>query len=264
MVTEITRGMAVAPAWPVTPRPEIVLPPGFALRIDYDPASSPASLLITAYLDDAPVGQAHLDPRAVGQRLRLDVTSSNGPATSGAVAREPKLRLTPQGAMTAIEMEAVRAPAPRRELMPAPPASSAPDDVARADAAPAGAAPADATPGDIAPLNDGATAELRRIAREGYIDSWWEDERASHPTNALVWLENGTGLVLPAVAIRPRPATLTARVAALLRGLRAGASDMASDLLASPPRFRRFDPAGWASWRASWRAAHEPSGAGDV
>jgi hypothetical protein len=29
-------------------RPEIVLPPGFALRIDYDPESSPASLLITA------------------------------------------------------------------------------------------------------------------------------------------------------------------------------------------------------------------------
>jgi hypothetical protein len=253
----------------VTPRPEIVLPPGFALRIDYDPASSPASLLITAYLDDAPVGQAHLDPRAVGQRLRLEVANPDGPATSGSVAREPKLRLTPQGAMTAIEMEAVRAPAPQRELMPAPPPSSAPADVARADAAPADAAPADAAaadaaPGDIAPLNDAATAELRRIAGEGYTDSWWEDERASHPTNALVWLENGTGVVLPAVAIRPRPATLTARVAALLRELRAGASDVASDLLASPPRFRLFDPAGWAGWRASWRAAHEPSGTGDV
>jgi hypothetical protein len=248
----------------VTPRPEIVLPPGFALRIDYDPASSPASLLITAYLDDTPVGQAHLDPRVVGQRLRLDVAIPIGSATSGAAAREPKLRLTPQGAMTAIEMEAVRAPAPQRELMPAPPASSAPADVARADVAPADAAPADAAPGDIAPLNDGATAELRRIAGEAHTDSWWEDERASHPTNALVWLENGTGLVLPAVAIRPRPATLTARVAALLRELHAGASDVANDLLASPPRFRLFDPAGWAGWRASWRAAHEPSGTGDV
>ena len=30
---------------PVNPRPEIVLPPGFALRIDYDPESVPASLL---------------------------------------------------------------------------------------------------------------------------------------------------------------------------------------------------------------------------
>jgi hypothetical protein len=253
----------------VTPRPEIVLPPGFALRIDYDPASSPASLLITAYLDDTPVGQAHLDPRVVGQRLRLDVAVPIGSATSGAAAREPKLRLTPQGAMTAIEMEAVRAPAPQRELMPAPPASSAPAAVARADlapadVAPADAAPADAAPGDIAPLNDGATAELRLIADEARTDSWWEDERASHPTNALVWLENGTGVVLPAVAVRPRPATLTARVAALLHGLRAGASDVANDLLASPPRFRLSDPAGWASWRASWRAAHEPSGTGDV
>ena len=36
----------------MSPRPEIVLPPGFALRIDYDPESSPASLLITAYRDD--------------------------------------------------------------------------------------------------------------------------------------------------------------------------------------------------------------------
>ena len=72
--------MAVAPRCIVNPRPEIVLPPGFALRIDYDPESSPASLLITAYHDDAPVGQAHLDPRDVGRRLRLDVEATDDAA----------------------------------------------------------------------------------------------------------------------------------------------------------------------------------------
>jgi hypothetical protein len=101
----------------VTPRPEIVLPPGFALRIDYDPESSPASLLITAYRDDAPVGQAHLDPREVGRRLRLEVESDG--ATSPAHC--PRLRLTPQRAMRAIVMDAAQEPAPPRELPPVEP-----------------------------------------------------------------------------------------------------------------------------------------------
>lgn len=95
----------------VNPRPEIVLPPGFALRIDYDPESSPASLLITAYHDDAPVGQAHLDPRDVGHRLRLEVEEDGAMAS----AHELRLRLTPQRAMRAIVMGAVRAP--RSELL---------------------------------------------------------------------------------------------------------------------------------------------------
>ena len=96
----------------MNPRPEIVLPPGFALRIDYDPESSPASLLITAYHDDAPVGQAHLDPRDVGHRLRLDVEEDGATAS----AHGPRLRLTPQRAMRAIVMGAVRVRAPEREL----------------------------------------------------------------------------------------------------------------------------------------------------
>ena len=136
----------------VNPRPEIVLPPGFALRIDYDPESSPASLLITAYRDDAPVGQAHLDPREVGQRLRLEV------ATDDAVAQgtnEQRLRLTPQRALRAIVMDAVHEPAPPRELQPSIEAPRA-------------------SPREIAAVPDApalpAMEVLRELAREGAFD----------------------------------------------------------------------------------------------
>jgi hypothetical protein len=104
------------PPWTVNPRPEIVLPPGFALRIDYDPESSPASLLITAYRDDAPVGQAHVDPREVGQRLRLDVADETAPPST---THELRLRLTPQRAQRAIVMDAVRDSAPSRAVVDA-------------------------------------------------------------------------------------------------------------------------------------------------
>jgi len=211
----------------VNPRPEIVLPPGFALRIDYDPESSPASLLITAYQDDAPVGQAHLDPRAVGHRLRLDVEASNG---AGDGAPETRLRLTPQGAMHAILMSAVHEPTPQRELP----------------------APADE------PHAHPAMAALHELARDGVLeDDCHYDTASPHATNALVWLDNGTAVVLPDQLLdTERP---WARVHRALRAL----SVVAVDLFGNPLRLRDADGDAWPSWRASWRGVQQASGASE-
>lgn len=140
----------------VNPRPEIVLPPGFALRIDYDPESSPASLLITAYRDDAPVGQAHLDPREVGQRLRLEVAPDDAVAHG---MNEQRLRLTPQRALRAIVMGAVHEPAPPRELLPSiEDIGTSPREMAVPDAPP-----------------PPAMEVLRELAREGAFDEVSDD-----------------------------------------------------------------------------------------
>jgi hypothetical protein len=210
----------------VNPRPEIVLPPGFALRIDYDPESSPASLLITAYRDDAPVAQAHLDPRDVGQRLRLEVEEGDG---ATAAANEPRLRLTPQRAMRAIVMGAVHEPAPPRELQP---------------------------PVEEPPVHP-AMAALQELARDGALADTADYDSGPHATNALVWLDNGTAVVLPDDALATeRPWT---RMQRALRAL----SMAAVDLLGDPLRLREADGESWPSWRASWRGVHQPSGASE-
>jgi hypothetical protein len=140
----------------VNPRPEIVLPPGFALRIDYDPESSPASLLITAYRDDAPVGQAHLDPRDVGHRLRLEIEKDSAMANPD----EPRLRLTPERAVHAIVMHSVIATAPQREILPSV-------DEHAEDARPA--TEAEERPAQE-PTAHAAMDAVRELAREGAFD----------------------------------------------------------------------------------------------
>lgn len=199
-MTDVTGGITVALASAVNPRPEIVLPPGFALRIDYDPESSPASLLITAYRDDAPVGQAHVDPREVGQRLRLEV-ESGGDGVRG--ERQPRLRLTPQRAMHAIVMEAVKEPAPSAE--PSPSADQPPPHP--------------------------AMAALHELARDGALeDECHYDTDNPRAMNALVWLKSGTAVVLPDHVVEGER-----RWVRMQRALRAF-STVAVDLLGSPLR----------------------------
>ena len=197
----------------MNPRPEIVLPPGFALRIDYDPESSPASLLITAYRDDAPVGQAHLDPREVGHRLRLEVDADDVTARG---ASEQRLRLTPQRALRAIVMGAVHEPAPPRELLPPLEARVA-------------------TTRETAAVLDAPTppamAVLRELAREGAFDDC-DDAGEERPWSRFQ------------------------------RALQA-ISGVAVDLLGDPLRLRAAEAAGWPSWRATWRAVHQASGAAE-
>lgn len=216
----------------VKPRPEIVLPPGFALRIDYDPTSSPASLLITAYRDDAPVGQAHLDPREVGHRLRLDVEQDD--ATTSGTEREARLRLTPQRAVQAIVMSAVHVPAPPREAPPVEPPPVEP------------------------PPAHPAMAAVQALARTGALaDAGHHGARRPHNTNALVWLNDGTAVVLPEPAM-PGEHPWT-RVQRALRTL----SVAAVDLLGNPLRLRDADGDDWPSWRASWRDVQPASGASE-
>ena len=212
----------------MNPRPEIVLPPGFALRIDYEPESSPASLLITVYRDDEPVGQAHVDPREVGQRLRLEVEENDGATSS---AGETRLRLTPQRAMRAIVMDAVHQPVPPRALLP----------------------PVDAEP----PAHAAMTA-LHALARDGALEDCGDyDSTSPHATNALVWLDNGTAVVLPdKEPVTESPWTRMQRV---MRAF----SMAAVDLLGNPLRLRDADGESWPSWRASWRGVHQASGAGE-
>ena len=254
---QLTGGMAVAPARTVNPRPEIVLPPGFALRIDYDPESSPASLLITAYHDDAPVGQAHVNPRDVGPRLRLDVEAENGTAAD----RSMRLRLTPHRAMRAIEMSAVTTPAPPRELLP------------KADEAPATQAAAVVPETTMHP----AMSALHDLAREGALaesDGWTSPGR--YGTNALVWLGDGKAIVLPSAGTSESLSTLVARAGRQLRDeltVEDGpwsrmqralhALSGAVDLLANPLRLYDANAEGSSSWRASWRGVQQASGASE-
>lgn len=225
----------------MNPRPEIVLPPGFALRIDYDPAASPASLLITAYRDETPVGQAHVDPREVGLRLRLELADDDGSAPS----REPRLRLTPSRAMRAIDMGVVLQPMPPREV-PAPPVErEAPPSIASEQA-------------ETRTEPHPALAALHELAREGALEASvvYKDDDAQHPPNALVWLENGSALVLPSQEPKPEEPSLSA----FERARRAISG--AAELLANPLGLRDADE-GWASWRASWRSAPQAGGAGE-
>jgi hypothetical protein len=186
----------------VNPRPEIVLPPGFALRIDYDPESSPASLLITAYRDDAPVGQAHVDPREVGQRLRLEVEGgSDGPVPGGL----PRLRLTPQRGMRAIPMEAVRETVPARE------------------------------PGERSPHP--AMAALHEMARDGSLGPECRyDTDNPRAMNALVWLKGGSAVVLPDPVVEGEPRWT--RVQRLARAFSTAAADLLGTPLRNPLRLR--------------------------
>jgi hypothetical protein len=214
LVTLVTSGMAVARLGGVNPRPEIVLPPGFSLRIDYDPARSPASLTVTAFQDDLPVGQAHLDPREVGLRLRLDV--EGGVADTGAPAREPRLRLTPRNAALAIEMEAVHAASEPSAPVPAPEASVV-----------------------SAPVSPGQASLV-------------------HTPNSVVWLEDGTAVILPSADPPAEPSAMPR-----LRELLHTVSERASGLLSSPLGWRLLDPQSWISWRGTW-GAPPPAVAGDA
>jgi hypothetical protein len=193
----------------VNPRPEIVLPPGFALRIDYDPESSPASLLITAYRDDAPVGQAHVDPREVGQRLRLEVE------LGGDVSRDERatrLRLTPQRAMRAIVMEAVTQPVPARE--PPPSAEE--------------------------PVPHPAMAALHELARDGeLVDECHYDTDNPRASNALVWLRGGQAVVLPDDVVETE--ARWTRMQRALRTFSTAAVDLLGIPLRNPLRLRDVD-----------------------
>ena len=204
-----------------------MLPPGFALRIDYDPEASPASLLITAYRDETPVGQAHVDPREVGLRLRLELEADVGSAQ----AREPRLRLTPSRATRAIVMGAVQEPVPAREIPVTPPEPHL--------------------------ESHAALAALQELARDGALGTAEIslDDDEERPLNALVWLEDGSAVVLPSTQPKPEEPALSP----IQRALRALSG--AAELLAGPLRLR--DEAGWVSWRASWRAAQQASGAGE-
>jgi len=238
----------------VNPRPEIVLPPGFSLRIDYDPAASPASLLITAFRDETPVGQAHVDPREVGLRLRLELADEDGAGS----APEPRLRLTPSRALRAIEMGTVQQPVAPREV--ATPAAESPvlaSPEARAEAP----APVTARIAAFAesPVERHAALEaLHELAREGALGASVSHaaDDSQRPLNALVWLENGSALVLPSREPKPEESSLSP----FHRALRALSG--AAELLASPLRLRGVDE-GWASWRAGWRSAPHAGGASE-
>lgn len=192
----------------MNPRPEIVLPPGFALRIDYDPESSPASLLITAYRDDAPVGQAHVDPREVGQRLRLEVEPGGDDSRDERAAR---LRLTPQRAMRAIMMEAV------------PPVS-----------------PHESRPQADAPTPHPAMAALHELAREGgLVDECHYDTDNPRAMNALVWLKGGVAVVLPDDVVEEE--ARWTRMQRMLRSFSVAAVDLLGIPLRNPLRLRDVD-----------------------
>lgn len=232
----------------MNPRPEIVLPPGFALRIDYDPAASPESLLITAYRDATPVGQAHVDPREVGLRLRLDLEDADAASASD----EPRLRLTPSRAMRAIAMGAVQQPVPPREVV-------APAVESRAES------PVEAVSGPVAESGallheepHAALAALHELAREGALGANVPrmGDETQRPLNALVWLENGSALVLPSREPKPEEPSLTP----FQRALRALSS--AAELLTNPLHLREAEE-GWASWLAGWRSAPQAGGAGE-
>lgn len=200
----------------MNPRPEIVLPPGFSLRIDYDPASSPSSLIVTAFHGDAPVGQVHLDPREVGLRLRLDVETPLTPASDGSLPSEPRLRLTPRNSR-AIEMGAVRAE-----------------------------------------LADVAEQRGETGAVEPYRSQDEDCSPGPHSANSVVWLENGTAVVLPSWdEVEPARART-----GLLDAIRAAAA-AALGLLSSPLPLPALEPEGWASWRATWQGLQSPSVASD-
>ena len=220
-----------------------MLPPGFALRIDYDPAASPASLLITALRDETVVGQAHVDPREVGLRLRLEL-AEGVPADR---ADASQLRLTPQRAMHAIRMDAVTTPRPTVATSPGTDTalhSSASDAPATASTAAA----------------EEAMAALHELARGGQLHArteQTEDIGPQRPLNALVWLDHGRALVLPAPEAEPEEQPW-ARVQRAIRAV----SEAAAELLRDPLRLREAED-GWASWRASWRAAQPASGASE-
>jgi hypothetical protein len=186
----------------VNPRPEIVLPPGFALRIDYDPESSPASLLITAYRDDAPVGQAHVDPREVGQRLRLEIeTGGDGPE-----AERPRLRLTPQRGMRAIVMDVVHGPPPVTDEQAHHPAMAA----------------------------------VHELAREGSLgDECHYDTDNPRAMNALVWLQGGSAVVLPDAVVEGH--TRSPWMQRALRAFSLAAVDLLGMPLRNPLRLRDVD-----------------------
>lgn len=235
----------------VNPRPEIVLPPGFALRIDYDPAASPASLLITAYRDDAPVGQAHVDPREVGLRLRLELEDD-----AATQPHEPRLRLTPSRAVRAIVMGSVQEPVPPREVLApaAEPQVAAPLEVRSEPLLePSGERLAESPAQPHAAL-----AALHELAREGALvaNEALLDDDLQRPLNALVWLQNGSAVVLPSQDPRPEEPSLSP----LQRAFRALSG--AAELLANPLRSRDAEES-WTSWRASWRSAPQTGGAGE-
>lgn len=235
----------------VNPRPEIVLPPGFALRIDYDPAASPASLLITAYRDDAPVGQAHVDPREVGLRLRLELEDD-----AAAQPHEPRLRLTPSRAVRAIVMGAVQEPMPPREVLApsADPQVAAPPEVHSEPVRKARHERRTDSPAQP----HAALAALHELAREGALvanENVAEDD-SQRTLNALVWLQNGSAVVLPSQDPKPEEPALSP----LQRAFRVLSG--AAELLANPLRSRDAEES-WASWRASWRSAPQAGGAGE-
>ena len=213
----------------MNPRPEIVLPPGFALRIDYDPESSPASLLITAYRDDAPVGQAHVDPREVGQRLRLEVELGDGAQGE----RAPRLRLTPQRAMRAILLEAVQESAPPR----AQPASREPTPSAAGNSAGEAVAVALAV-GQPSPV--AAMTVLHALAREGALkDECRYDSETPRAMNAVVCLEGGASVVLPDELAADE--ARWSRVQRALRVISTAAVDLLGTPLRNPLRLRGAD-----------------------
>jgi hypothetical protein len=43
---------------------EIILPPGYSIRIDYDPDKAPVSLTVSVFRDGRWVGAANVSPRA--------------------------------------------------------------------------------------------------------------------------------------------------------------------------------------------------------
>ena len=214
----------------MNPRPEIVLPPGFALRIDYDPASSPASLLITAYRDDAPVGQAHVDPREVGQRLRLEV---DGVADGAAEQAIPRLRLTPQRGMRAIVMNAVHEPTSERERHAA--GEEPADSPLLRNEAP-GPLPSHV----VGEAPHAAMAALHELARDGALeDECHYDTDNPRAMNALVWLKCGTAVVLPDAAMDGEPRWT--RMQRALRAFSTAAVDLVGNPLRNPLRLRDVD-----------------------
>lgn len=55
---------------------EIILPPGFSLRIDYDPDRAPMSLLVSVFHDGEWVGEAHVNPRAAHEGQLQEVVDA--------------------------------------------------------------------------------------------------------------------------------------------------------------------------------------------
>jgi hypothetical protein len=165
----------------VSLRPEIVLPPGCSVRIDYDPDRGQSSLTVRAFRDGAWVGSAHLSPRLAhrdkGLQRVIDVLTRRGAASVPDGGAEAEFEWPP-------EAEPRRA---EREQPPREPAAPLPE---RAEERPPRPMPTSA------PRWEAPSSEVFALRADMDLET---HAHASTPStgNVLVRLPNGTAVVLP-------------------------------------------------------------------